>query len=86
MQATPVTEDTVDHPTQPVSPSQALAGVQTTSQAEEDLVLAQQGQVPVSAAAFSICKAITCLLHQTTDKAREGNMMSAERDIFMVRH
>ena len=79
------TEQSVDRQNTEAS-SQATAADQTASQAEQDLVLAYQGRLPLSKDAYDMCKVISQLLHRASEKARDGHVTAAEHDVFMVRH
>ena len=89
VQATPEaqTEGSVAQlPTQPAASSQATAAVQTVSQAEQDLISAHQGRLPVSKDVYDMCKVIARSVQRATAKARDGHITAAEQDVFEVRH
>lgn len=64
--------------------ARTTVGMQTMSQAEQDLCLAQQGRLPLPKAALEVCKGMTGLLRRATEQARQGYIMEAERDVCMV--
>ena len=58
--------------------------MQTLSQAEQDLDLAQQGRLPLPEADFKLCRVITGCLRRATEQACQGFIMEAERNVCMV--
>lgn len=71
---------------QDLTPSTTSAAVQTDRQGEQQVVVAQQGRLPLSKDHLKTCKAITSLLQKATQKARDGYVARAEQDVCTVGH
>ncbi|KAL3144000.1 hypothetical protein ABBQ32_003808 [Trebouxia sp. C0010 RCD-2024] len=71
---------------QDLTPSTTSAAVQTDRQGEQQVVVAQQGRLPLSKDHLKTCKAITSLLQKATQKARDGYVARAEQDVCTALH
>ena len=69
---------------QPAAVARATTSMQTLSQAEQDLSLAQQGRLPLPKADLKLCRVITGVLQRATEQARQGYITEAERKVCMV--
>ena len=71
--------------TQPAAHAQVTKAVQTEGEADKQLLLAQQGRLPLTKASFRTCQEVASLIHSAAMKARDGNVLAAERELCQVR-
>lgn len=76
------------HPNRCLAEPVALVQVTTASQTEDEgnqqLLLAQQGRLPLTKANSRICQHVASLINRATKKARDGLVLSAERELCLV--